>query len=80
VSRRVKASAAAHGQLVRARPRSRTLGTLPTGRPGWPKPRVCLLCGHPRQASGPGDRLHPACRIVVAERAAALTGGELLPW
>ncbi len=34
-------------------------------RPGWPRPKPCLLCNVLRLALGPEDRLHPACRAHV---------------
>lgn len=39
----------------------------PRPQPGFPKVLVCLLCGRPRVAMGPADRLHPRCRKAVVE-------------
>ena len=41
-------------------------------RPGWPKMKACLLCGRPRLAASPSDRLHDECRAHNA----ALTDAE----
>jgi hypothetical protein len=35
-------------------------------RAGWPKTLQCLRCGRLRVSTGPGDRLHAHCRVVVA--------------